>query len=100
MTRYIDADWAKEHIYQRATNGRPLHTIDLPELLELIDEVPTVDAVPVRHGRWIVYNYPASECTYCSVCKEQYDQVDLYIGGNEYPKYCPNCGALMDGEEI
>ncbi len=40
--RLIDADYLKEHITACATNGRPLHTMELSELLEAIDDVPTV----------------------------------------------------------
>ena len=42
--RLIDADYLKEHLYVCATNGRPLHNMyqDLNELLEAIDDIPTV----------------------------------------------------------
>ena len=32
---------------------------------------------------------------YCSNCKEQWYEDDLYMGGNKFPSYCPNCGAKM-----
>lgn len=44
---------------------------------------------PVRHGRWIISSdgyYP-----YCWDCKARPK------GGN-MTKYCPNCGAKMDGD--
>lgn len=51
MSRLIDADEFKR------INKRLLHC-DFPYLSELtleelLDEIPTVDAVPVRHGHWI-----------------------------------------------
>lgn len=52
-----------------------------------------------KTGRWILWNYPGEECAICSACGEEYDQMELYIGGNDYPKYCPNCGAAMRGDE-
>lgn len=52
-----------------------------------------------KTGQWIVWNYPGAECARCSVCREEYDQMDLYIGGNEYPNFCPNCGAKMEEEQ-
>lgn len=64
-------------------------------LLGLIEKAPTVDAVPVVHGRWSDAGFGElpKHAPYgwaCSVC-----------GGisfnNEYI-YCPNCGAKMDGE--
>ena len=53
-----------------------------------ISEQPTVDAEPVRHGRWMHLSNTWGEC---SVCGER----------NKYLKrwnYCPHCGAKMDGE--
>lgn len=52
-----------------------------------------------KAGRWIQWNEPGCEHTECSVCKTEYDQIDLYIGGSEYPNYCPNCGAKMEERE-
>lgn len=55
-----------------------------------IKAAPTIDAVPVRHGRWIINcdgYYP-----YCSECKVEPDR------GKMTP-YCPICGARMDGVE-
>lgn len=58
---------------------------------EAIDEAPTIDAVPVKHGRWVwndyggFGNYHCSECGNICICNGDYD-------------YCPNCGARMDEE--
>lgn len=46
---------------------------------DLVD-MPTIDAEPVRHGRWI-------DGMKCSECP----QVDT-----TKPNYCPNCGAKMN----
>lgn len=58
--------------------------------------IPTIDAVPVVHGRW--KDYPDCGVTACSACGWSieecfYDPTTL----KPYP-YCPNCGARMDGE--
>ena len=57
-----------------------------------IDEAPTVDAVPVRHGNWEIYVISPfdGEDVKCSECGER--------GCVPYWNYCPNCGAKMDGE--
>lgn len=60
-------------------------------------EVPAVDAAPVVHGRpvWINPLDPGAKiCTWkcsclCSVCRDY-----VAVGW----KYCPSCGAKMDGE--
>jgi hypothetical protein len=55
-----------------------------------IKEAPTID--PVKHGRWIkgtsFGGVRCSECDYGSIIMLHYSS-----------KYCPNCGARMDGEE-
>ena len=63
---------------------------------ESIDEIRNMPCAEKQTGFWILWNYPDNRYTKCSVCGEQYDQECLYIGGDEYPKFCPNCGAKMD----
>lgn len=64
-------------------------------VVKMIDNAPTVDAVPVRHGKWKLIGANKQgrggiwECTGRDGC------------GKSYPyqcDYCPNCGAIMDAE--
>ena len=61
-----------------------------------IDDAPTVDAVPVRRGRWRHYEGMLT-CSECGM--EFYDDIMEYCG-DHVPKFCPDCGADMrkDGE--
>lgn len=65
-------------------------------LLGLIEKAPTVDAVPVVHGRWEMRPTGMATDTgpeykaYCTVCNEPNKQYQ--------PPFCPHCGAKMDGE--
>ena len=56
----------------------------------IIDETPTVDAEPVRHGHWNKYpttdGWDIAECSECGHC------------GIIEHNYCPDCGAKMDGD--
>ena len=65
------------------------------KLIPMIQGMPSVTPSRPR-GHWIIYNYPGHECVYCSNCKEEYYEDDLYMGGSDFPKYCPNCGAEME----
>ena len=56
---------------------------------DLIDKCPTIDAEPVRHGRWVPTR-PYMHSTKCTVCGNIWDL--------ETPR-CPSCGAKMDLEE-
>lgn len=50
---------------------------------QAIEAVPAADVAPVRHGRWL-------EDGTCSKCR-----CDIPVMED---KYCPNCGAKMDGD--
>lgn len=52
----------------------------------VFNKCPTIDAVPVVHGRW-EYTHPF-ETLFCSNCRQ--------IPRTQYEsEYCPNCGARM-----
>ena len=89
MTRLIDADALHESIDTETYR----HTY-IEQIHSIIDNAPTIDAEPVKHGKWKYYNYSDINNPYvglyeCTVCKQ-----------HEYSvrKYCPNCGAKMDKE--
>lgn len=53
---------------------------------------PTIDAEPVRHGKWLFEEYPDGYYhSKCSLCNSWFSE-DAFL--NPY-KYCPNCGACM-----
>ena len=59
---------------------------------EMIEELPTADVVPVRHGRWENGN------PICPVCGgDKFKDLDADIWCDWQPAFCPNCGAKMDG---
>ena len=71
----------------------------------LIQEAPTIDAVPVKHGHWIEKEYKygglMAEKMFCicSVCgEEQIQKLDDKFEQFMTP-YCANCGAKMDEGE-
>ena len=88
MARLIDADaipWDVEGVGE------------IPVITkEEIDQMPTVDAVPVRHGKFIGTEYDG----YADGCPVYYEWKCSECGcvfEDEEPtyKYCPNCGARM-----
>lgn len=64
---------------------------------EQIDNVPTVNAEPVKHGRWIGESQ-TKRVFKCSVCRHYLD-FDGVNAGRGSANYCPNCGAKMDEDE-
>lgn len=61
--------------------------------IKIIEEAPTVDVEPVKHGKW-------KEITTHNSCTYDYDCVcsECKISGHPLYNYCQNCGARMDGE--
>ena len=57
-----------------------------------LGDMPTVDAKPVAHGRWVKKQF-ADDCTTAYRCS------DCHTTWDANTNYCPNCGAKMDGEE-
>lgn len=65
---------------------------------QILSDAPTVDAEPIRHGRWeeIKSGDWANATEYrCSEC----GKYRLAVNPVNYNwNYCPNCGAKMEGE--
>lgn len=84
--RLIDADKLKSELFDADwMMDNDEHMVE-----EIVERQSTVDAEPVRHGRWIASR---DEFCACSICK-----YPVYVGWNQ-TNYCPNCGAKMDLEE-
>lgn len=88
--RLIDADrlvYALKNMSHRDGQSRAIK-----RAIKCVLEEPTIDAEPVRHGKWVKPS--AFSETVCSVCV----QANKNMFG-EKSAYCPNCGAKMDEEE-
>jgi hypothetical protein len=95
---HIDFDKYIEHIRLMKKGRIPKTEIAiLLDCTGIINNAPTVDAVPVRHGKWIdegqYADYHPHHAWRCSECGEHVIEVDT-----PWYKYCPNCGARMDEE--
>lgn len=66
-----------------------------------IDQITPSDVQPVKHGQWEeIEEYGGWGGTYfrCSICGDEWD-LDTGTPVENGMKYCPNCGARMDGDE-
>ena len=57
--------------------------------IQCIKEAPAADVAPVRHGRWIELSR-TRKCLECGFETGRYEPSR---------RYCPECGAKMDGKE-
>jgi hypothetical protein len=83
--RYIDTD----ALLSRLPDDLPYKA----SVKRVLMQAPTADVVEVRHGHNKLFDYPT--LFECSICGASDD--DTLTGNGEY-KYCPWCGAKMDGE--
>ena len=93
MTRLIDADALKE---RKFPNGESEYITGWNDAISAIMTFqPTIDAEPVKHGKWIYGNdfhwYTAS-CNRCGYQRRTDIKADRWNQWN----YCPNCGCRMD----
>ena len=87
MARMIDADELLQKMESVSGNG---YTV--PNMIYMVKHAPTVDAEPVRRGKWVEFGNDIHHCLECSKCG--YLQ-SIY---ENRPKYCPNCGEKMEEE--
>ena len=62
----------------------------LDHVIDIIEDIPSADVAPVRHGHWIKIS-PAGIYE-CSECGKNVMTSDI-----EAYEYCHGCGARMDG---
>lgn len=85
--RLIDANAMRDEWLE---NGENEYVYDTNAVLASIDGQPTIEAVPVRHGR-LEGNHSDFKC---SACGTAFHDDILWIQGDRIvPKYCPECGV-------
>lgn len=71
---------------------------DYDKTVELLNELPAVDAVPVVHARWI-YSGEVDEDGNCEANCSRCGAGDKHRADlKDAVPYCWKCGARMDGE--
>ena len=93
MDEYVNRKDLRDALY-----GRDAVTM---EGVKIINQFPSADVAPVRHGWWLRSDDDWDSLTSirCSICGEEwcFEMIDDVTLLNY--KYCPNCGARMDGGE-
>ena len=69
----------------------PLQVVD--GIRQRVSEIPAADVAPVVHGEWMLRHVGHGHYWECSVCRTN---PCIYV--TENTKFCPNCGAKMDGK--
>lgn len=108
MTRLIDADALEQILSNNITDDRGgyltmqevVNNEAIVDTMQLIHEQPTIDTVPVKHGKWkwLSCTYDRVPCEKEYLCSECQHKTVTHGDGLPWEKYCPNCGARMDEE--
>lgn len=59
-----------------------------------IEQIQRIEAEPVKHAHWIINAQPGTKGDPDFVCSSCFCISPI----RGYTRYCPNCGARMDGE--
>jgi hypothetical protein len=96
MKKYIERELAIQQLELRLTMHKLCEDSDYKrgqidgriENINYLKDQSAADVEPVRHGEWNTSDTPLGRCCVCSICGS--------CPTMEY-KYCPYCGAKMDG---
>lgn len=111
MAEYIDRDAvytafanACTDVLERASEIVYISGFSYERVIEILDNIPTVNVAPIKHGQWeCVYDDSTGETDItCSHCKNTRTVNGCFVstdGKSCYfeDDYCPYCGAKMDG---
>ena len=90
MTEYVTKeqviDWFRPY-------GHMDESIPYETMVSDLRGMPAADVAPVRHGRWerVIPSKSAAKWSTKVSCS------NCHSAGYAHHKYCPNCGAKMDG---
>lgn len=88
--RLIDADALKEYIDCGHLRSPTELCFSELNVVRMLDKQPSVDAKPVKHGRWA---YEGDGWFFCEECKKYV----VCVSGTAEMNYCNHCGAKMEG---
>ena len=98
----INEDKLDDYVFKSASERMDLSVEYMSGWNDAIHHIkanaPTVDAEPVRHGKWIDEGQYADFLPHhawrCSECGEHVIEIDT-----PWYRYCPSCGSKMDAQE-
>ncbi len=97
MAKYIEREALLAHLREckETSTGSGLTAAVITAIQSFVEGMPAADVAPVVHGKWA----PSGEnpgFLVCSVCGDCY-VYDEWADGKKW-RYCPACGAKMDGK--
>ena len=90
MAEYISREDAVDELQVKVFHNL---TDEYYGTMQVLNELPAADLVPVVHAKWIPYRCDMYECSACGRIHTSFDNEECDAN------YCPHCGAKMDGGE-
>ena len=100
MAEYIEREAVMQEFADRVRRSNNSDFAPAPtwnQAVQIVEDFPSADVVPVRHGWWIATYGDSWKCSVCGA--ESYVDED-WRGKDDKAyqmNYCHYCGALMDG---
>lgn len=101
--KLVDANIVKQRIIETLSNQYPQALIE-SVINEVLEEIPEVDAEPIKYGHWFFTEYEFFTCSECG--KDYYQGADSSeearkkLRTGEFHSRCPHCGAYMSGGDV
>lgn len=100
MSRYIDEGLVNLKLKQICDEHNTSYGVQFggraKDFAQLTDDIPNADVVEVKYGKWANAYSSGTHLYRCTECGEYIEAI--WTGGYDF-KYCPNCGAKMEGEQ-
>ena len=95
MEKYIEREALLKHLQEcRETSvGSCLTFAVIAAVQAYVGGMPAADVAPVVHGEWLLRHEGYGHYWECSSCHKS---PCIYV--TKDTRYCPNCGAKMDGK--
>lgn len=93
MAEYINKEAAIRALLNDAPEQVSYSREDAADCIRYMD---AANVAPVRHGRWIGAPLCGNDNCRCSECGSWHN-IHANLRGKITQKYCPSCGARMDG---
>lgn len=96
MAKYIEWETLLAHLRKckETSTGSSLTAAVITAIQYFVEKMPAADVAPVVHGKWAPSEGNPGFLV-CSVCGDCY-VYDEWVDERKW-RYCPNCGARMDG---